>query len=350
MNAPQRYDGLDAVRAGAMLLGLAYHATYSWLPRVAPWYFVADSSPVDALVFVTGFLHGWRMQLFFVLSGFFSHLVFDRRGPGFLRERTRKLLIPMLVALPVVLACDFAVRRASFEWGLMSPEYAKGAGLRFSPVHLWFLIYLWCFHVVAWVVPSTTLFSARALKFPPVLLLLAVPTCVGLWLHPENKPDLFFWPQPFEFFHYGLFFSFGWWLWRHRQHVGALQAFAPYFLVAGLALGAWIFTGTRQWQPEGQVLAGVMAWLISLGAVGLAFSMKSAERPGLRLLVDASYWTYLVHFPLVLVLQLLFARVEWPGLAEYFATVTFTFAICLTSFVVLVRRSALAPWLGVRAR
>lgn len=332
-----------------MLLGLAYHATYSWLPRVAPWYFVADSSPVDGLLFVTGFLHAWRMQLFFVLSGFFSHLVFERRGAAFIKERSKKLLVPMLVALPLVLACDFALRRASSELGLMSSAYTTGADFRVAPLHLWFLIYLWCFNVLAWLAPKTTLFT-RALKFAPSLLLLAVPTCVGLWLHPENKPDLFFWPQPFELAHYGLFFAFGWWLWPQREHVTSLRTFAPYFLLAGLALSAWVFTGSRQWQPQGQVLTGLIAWLISLGTLGFAFSLRSRERPVLRLLVDASYWTYLIHYPLVLAFQLLFAQLEWPGLAEYLLTVTFTFAICLTSFVVLVRTSVLAPWLGVRAR
>ena len=63
-----------------MLLGLAYHATYAWLPNVAPWYLVADSSPVEGLMLVTGLLHSFRMQVFFALSGFFSHLVFERRG------------------------------------------------------------------------------------------------------------------------------------------------------------------------------------------------------------------------------------------------------------------------------
>lgn len=336
-----------------MLLGLAYHATYSWLPRVAPWYFVADTSPVDGLQFVTGFLHAWRMQLFFVLSGFFSHLVFERRGAAFLGERSRKLLVPLLVALPVVLACDFALRRASFEYGLMSEDYALGADFRFAPVHLWFLIYLWCFCVIAWAAPTTPFFTqliSRASKFAPSLLVLAVPTCVGLWFHPENKPDHFFWPQPFELLHYGLFFAFGWWLWPQREHVASLRTWAPVFLLAGLGLSAWVFTGSRQWQPEGQVLTGLIAWLLSLGALGLAFSVRSAERPGLRLLVDASYWTYLVHYPLVLAFQLLFARTAGPGLAEYALTVAFTFAICLTTFVLLVRRSVLAPWLGVRAR
>ncbi len=347
-----RYDGLDAVRAGAMLLGIAFHATYAWLPRVAPWYFVADASPVDALVFVTGFLHAWRMQLFFALSGFFSHLVFERRGArGYFKDRSKRLLVPLLVALPFVLAADFALRRASFELGTMSPAYALGAHFRLAPVHLWFLIYLWCFCALAWALPTwsaPSLLVRRALNFAPSLVLLAVPTCLGLWLHPENKPDLFFWPQPFEFLHYGLFFAFGWCLWPQREHVASLRRHAPMLLAAGLALGLYVFTGTRQWTTEGHMLTGAVAWVMTLGALGLAFRLPSRERPTLRLLVDASYWVYLVHYPLVLALQLGFALLDAPGLVEYLATVAFTFAIALASFVWLVRDTRIAPWLGVR--
>ena len=47
---------------------------------------------------LTGALHAFRMELFFALSGFFSHLVFERRGPGgFLRDRSKRLLVPLLV-------------------------------------------------------------------------------------------------------------------------------------------------------------------------------------------------------------------------------------------------------------
>lgn len=349
----RRYDGLDAVRAGAMLLGLAYHATYAWLPDVARWYFVSDASPVPLLLTVTGVLHAFRMQLFFALSGFFSHLVFESRGAGaYFVDRSRRLLVPFVFALPLVVVLDVLLRRQALALGLMSPEYGPGARVHLSPVHLWFLVYLWSFCALAVALPAwgapSRLVERALTRFPPALLLLAVPTSLGLLLHPENQPQAHLWPLPFEAFHYGLFFAFGWWLWPAREALPALTRHGAWLTLAGLALALFVFSGPLQWQRVGHVLAGVVAWAMTLGALGLAFAVPSKPRPWLRFLVEASYWVYLVHYPVVLGLQLLFVQLPLPGAVEYLATVALTLAFALLTFVLFVRRTALGPWLGVK--
>jgi glucans biosynthesis protein C len=355
LGTPQpRYDGLDAIRAGAMLLGLAYHATYAWLPGVGPWYFVADGSPVAELMPVTGFLHSFRMQLFFALSGFFSHLVFERRGArGFLADRSRRLVIPFVVALPLVLGLDVALRSWAQSRGLMSPQFADGARFLPHPRHLWFLVYLFTLCVLAWAAPRWEL-PARALKtvlrFPLLLaLLLTALTCAGLWLHPDNRPDLAMWPLPFELLHFGLFYAVGWWLWPAREVLEPLRRQAPFLLAGGIALGMFIFRGPLQWELQGKVLAGAVAWLMTLGAFGLAFRVEAKERGWLRFLVESSYWVYLVHFPVVQALQLVFAQTSAPGLLEYLAAIVLTFGFAVVTFVVFVWRTPLGPWLGVRS-
>ena len=43
------------------------------------------------------------ITLFFALSGFFSHLVYERRGArAYVVDRSKRLLVPLVVALPVV--------------------------------------------------------------------------------------------------------------------------------------------------------------------------------------------------------------------------------------------------------
>ena len=336
-----------------MVLGLAYHATYSWLPNVAPWYLVADSSPVEGLMLVTGLLHSFRMQVFFALSGFFSHLVYERRGPGpFMIDRSRRLVIPFAVALPLVVLLDAALRRWSFSQGLMSPQFKDGTGVLLLPRHLWVLVYLFTFCVLAWAAPkweAPERWLRSALRIPVLTALgLATLTCAGLWFHPANRPDQALWPMPFEVFHYGLFYAFGWLLWPSREEVEPLRRHAPGLLLAGLALGIFIFRGALQFDHAWEVVAGVVPWLMTLGAFGLAFRVAPKDRPWLRFLVESSYWVYLVHYPVVLCLQILFAQVEGPGVVEYLATTLLTFGFALVTFMVLVWKTRLGPWLGVR--
>lgn len=338
-----------------MLLGLVYHATYAWLPNVGPWYLVADASPVEGLMPVTGFLHAFRMQLFFALSGFFSHLVFERRGArGFITDRTRRLVLPFLVALPVVLWLDVVVRGWSQSAGLMSPQFQDGARFILRPRHLWFLVYLFTLCVLAWALPkweAPARWVRSLLRFPALLaVVLALPTCAALWLHPSNRPDLALWPLPFELFHYGAFYAVGWWLWPAREVMEPLRRQSPLLLAAGLVMGFFIFRGSLQFELPGQVLAGGVAWLMTLGAFGLAFQVTPGDRPWLRFLVESSYWVYLVHFPVMQALQVFFVQVPWPGLLEYFATIALTFGFALLTFVLLVWKTPLGPWLGVRSR
>ena len=63
------YD-LDALRAFAMLLGIVLHAAFPFLP----WRSSGDPDrPIFDLLIL--FIHGFRMPLFFLLSGFFTAML-----------------------------------------------------------------------------------------------------------------------------------------------------------------------------------------------------------------------------------------------------------------------------------
>ena len=102
-----RRTDLDALRSFAMLLGVALHATLSFI--AFPWP-VHDTvrSPTLALLLVT--VHGFRMPLFFLLSGYFTILVHHRRGlPGLLRQRLTRILLPLVIATVTIVPLDRAI-------------------------------------------------------------------------------------------------------------------------------------------------------------------------------------------------------------------------------------------------
>jgi uncharacterized membrane protein len=89
-----RLHALDALRAFALLAGIALHATMSFfLPIPA-----ADSSQSVALGVTFYVIHVFRMSTFYLIAGFFAHLLLERRGlRGFVRDRARRIAAPMVV-------------------------------------------------------------------------------------------------------------------------------------------------------------------------------------------------------------------------------------------------------------
>jgi len=345
----QRYDGLDVVRALAMLLGIAYHAGYAYVPDIGPWYVVQDVSTAPAFDVLVKVLHAFRMQLFFVLSGFFAHLVAEHPQRDFLPDRFRRLMVPFLVAAPLAVACDLALRSWSQARGLLQVT----AGWQARPVHLWFLEYLFLFCLLAaaalklpW--RSAPALAARALQVPEALLGLALLTgAAQRWL-PEAKPSESFVPQLASVALYLPFFALGWLLWSARERLPRLRRVA-WLVLPGLGLAAWLFSRPLQWAPEGAWLAALASWLLVLGGLGLAVWVPQSVRgPVLRNTVEASYWVYLVHYPLVVAGHLALATLGWPAWVKYALVVSGVTALGFATWAV-VRRTPLRPWLGARA-
>jgi len=96
----RRHD-LDALRASAMLLGLAYHAALSFAVTF-PW-MVQDISQNKGFYLFQFATHGFRMQLFFLISGFFTAMLWRKRGlKSLLWHRFRRILLPCLLGLITV--------------------------------------------------------------------------------------------------------------------------------------------------------------------------------------------------------------------------------------------------------
>jgi len=89
---PRRHD-LDALRAIAMLLGICLHAM---MPYTGEAWVIMDNHASRFFFYLVGFIHGFRMQLFFLVSGFFTAMLASRGGPaGMLKNRAARILLPL---------------------------------------------------------------------------------------------------------------------------------------------------------------------------------------------------------------------------------------------------------------
>ena len=105
---PRRHD-LDALRAAAMLLGIVYHAALSFAEGL-PW-LVEDTQRSAVAFHFQAAVHGFRMPLFMLVSGFFTAMLWQKRGTRqLLKHRFLRVLLPCLVAL-------FTIGKA-MEWSV----------------------------------------------------------------------------------------------------------------------------------------------------------------------------------------------------------------------------------------
>ena len=74
--AGRRHD-LDALRAFAMLVGIVFHAT---LPFATTGWYVSDWNRAEGLGAFTLWVHGFRMPLFLFVSGYFTQMMWRRKG------------------------------------------------------------------------------------------------------------------------------------------------------------------------------------------------------------------------------------------------------------------------------
>lgn len=123
----RRHD-LDALRSFAMLLGVALHAALAYLG--AGWV-VSDERTSAGLGLLVAAIHGFRMPLFFLLSGFFSAMLWRRRGLAhLLSQRARRILLPLVLGCLTIVPAMWGVTKWSVS---QQAEQIRGAAAEHAP-------------------------------------------------------------------------------------------------------------------------------------------------------------------------------------------------------------------------
>jgi hypothetical protein len=121
-----RRSDLDALRAVAMLLGIVLHASLSFFPF--PWV-VTDRQQNPAIGFVFSAIHGFRMPLFFVMSGFFSAMLLHRRGRrALVKHRFFRVFLPLLLGMVTIVPATFWISSVAMSSGSGKPVGVAPAG------------------------------------------------------------------------------------------------------------------------------------------------------------------------------------------------------------------------------
>ncbi|MDA7510873.1 acyltransferase family protein [Verrucomicrobia bacterium] len=126
---PRRHD-LDALRAFAMLLGIVIHGVIAYIPMSEVAYPIQDIRQDRTYAIFMAAIHGFRMPLFFLISGFFTAMLWRKRGlTALLKQRYRRIVLPLLLSMFTLMPILVIV-------GAMATESSKAARSQTEP-NLW---------------------------------------------------------------------------------------------------------------------------------------------------------------------------------------------------------------------
>ena len=402
-DAQARYHGLDGLRALAMLLGIVLHATLPYFARIAGieamW--PADDDQSLALLVVFDFIHLWRMPVFFLLAGFFAHLVLERRSTGaFTRDRLRRIAVPlvlftgvMALILPALWAYGWKGEFVIDTWVLDPRKWPYFAAQATPLAHLWFLWHLLIMYAALLALrrAGATRLAMAARSVPPLaalgrrtpvaayawtgLLLMAAALLLAWRGGDESKP--IFPPNVPDLLYGAVFFAAGYGLWPRRALIDKLRrrgSLARLWTAAVVLYGVHLVALGTLGGTIGAAADGVLAWLapveltaraaaavlLTLALVGSFEAALRTPRRWVRWTADASYWIYLMHLPVVAWLTFALARLDrsgvlaattgfdWSAELKFLAATLATTVLGLLSYRYLIRYTPLGTLLNGR--
>lgn len=354
-----------------MLLGIVLHgiASYTTLPLGDAWPF-RDAHTSDLLNLPLFVIHLFRMPAFFALAGFFAAMLLERGGLRLLvANRAKRVLFPLIVfwaALTPLVAAGF-VFAIHMGTGVPVAEIvsANATRVEVNTMHLWFLYYLVIFYAAAavtvWLtqgrgLPAGVCAALTTSWWAPLLWLAATVGTLLTMPFPTLEAATTLTPPLRSLAGHGVFFLFGWLLFRGRARLDILPrrawrssvlAFIAIVLFIALEL-APPFDDARSMHVVRSIVTATGTWALVLAVIGLSLRYVTRERPAVTYLSRAAYWVYLVHLPVVITVAGALAPATLHAFVKVAVVVGVTTAVSLVTYHVFVRDTRLGTFLNGR--
>ena len=324
----ERLFYVDWLRIIAFAILIVYHCSVAFFPDM-DW-LVKSTQTDQVLSWVMDFPRAWRLALLFFVSGMGTWFAFSA-APGwvFLRDRTVRLLVPLLFAMCVVVVPQVWIERVMedgyqgsfvafwFERYFTEGKYPTG---NFTWAHMWFVAYLLVMALGLYPlfrVLTDPRWQSVSLRFEHfarswvVYVFFLLPLALNLALTPV------FPRQTNALYNDGAWFA-AWASWfglgflfarHHRAVIGSIVArrwisatlalcvtallYAFCFLPAPEttgSLGSW-----EQQTPIFKAMIFALAWTMILSAIGFGARHLNRGSPTLSWLTERIFSLYIVH-------------------------------------------------------
>lgn len=372
----ERLFFVDWLRIGAFALLVLYHVGMVYVP----WDFHVKHQPTYAVLEpLMRLSNPWRMGLLFVVSGLATGLMLGR--PGLARERSRRLLLPLLFGMAVLVPPQAWLQvREQFGYGGGFLDFLRlyfGAHAGFCrgrqclvlPTwnHLWFLPYLWAYTMLllmlrlmptAWLRPAADALASlsgwRLLVLPA--LLLGGARALLFPRFGETHALVDDWAAHAAF---APLFAFGVLLARRRVLLERLQDLRWPALALGLA--GWVVlvlypSAVPGWPAAAEAWRQPMRWAFAaaqwggiVAAFGFARRHLAFDHRWRAPLTEAVFPLYLVHQTIIVVAAVALRPLALPAGVEAAAIVALTFGGGAAAWQLARGCGSLRPWMGLSA-
>mgnify|MGYP000037546959 CR=1 FL=1 len=388
-----RLDYLDAVRSFALILGVIFHASLSFMPIFIGWA-VMDISTSNVVAVFALISHSFRLELFFLISGFFAHMNFHQKGSNtFIKSRLVRIAIPFIIGwflLRPLLISAWIMGAESMSgdvniWPAIVSGFASLLSIEsfdkgfLVGTHLWFLYYLLLISVSTIVLRYLISLNKSVKSFIEplvdsivcwlctsrfVILIIAIPTACCLWFMNNwgmDTPDKSLIPNIPVLLIYGGFFLFGWLL--HRQPA-LLDKFAnltwsKILLCITAIITTVILSKFEMNLAHSQykllkacslLSYAIMMWSMVALTIGACKHLFKRSNKTIRYIADSSYWLYLIHLPNVIFLQIAFAELPFHWGVKLISICALTIMFSILLYDVFVRPSFIGAILNGKKR
>ncbi len=368
-----RYHGLDALRGFAMILGVVLHAALSYFLAESGYgsFWPQDDQQSVLSRYIFDFIHSWRMPTFFILAGFFAHLVLERRSTEhFIKDRLRRIALPFLIFGTIMATIIPTIWTSTLTrtFVFVNPlELPLGDQ---SIAHLWFiyhLLYLYAILLAArWIVGiirlplplGRVLLNVFINRWQiPFIMLISI---VILLLYTVGNEEKKLWPvDPFDFIYSLVPFLFGYGMYKRRELITQLAS--TRVLIFTLMAASIGFVIQDVWlqdlpedDPRGLILlfaAATSTVCFSLGLIGLFQRIFTNESNSIRWIADSSYWIYIMHLPVVLLVAYSMFELSWPADLKFLIVCLITSVLGFGTYWAFIRYTPIGTMLnGKRSR
>lgn len=378
MTRGERHLGMDWLRIGAFALLILYHIGMYFVPW--DWH-VKIAQPIDRVAIPMLATNGWRLALLFLVSGYASAALVGKLGGAgaFARSRSARLLIPLLFGMAFVIPPQpwiELVGQHGYAHGFVHfwrHDYFGFQSLDGIALptwqHLWFVVYLWVYTMLAALLLAVVPEAARAKVADGAARLLAgwglliVPMLAWLAIYavfPDHDETHALFDDGPSHLHYLVAFAVGWLL---RVRPGLFGAVARCWKTAAvLAILAFLPVAWAEWTWPGDTVAPdwvmvpfhvarqVQGWATIVALVGIADRYWNRDHPWRATLAEAVFPFYIIHQTIIVVVGWYLLGADVAALPSFLILLAVTVTGCWLFYAIGRSIGWLRPLIGLQRR